>query len=110
MRGVKVKSALSALVLLGASALFAPAALAQNKAGCVQMLTGILCPQPHGGVSSGLDGEVVCGPGECVRDQKGVVKCSSVPGGSAILDINGVALCVGGCVLGSKQQCAVPTQ
>ena len=110
MRGVTTKSALPALVLLGASAFFAPAGLAQNKAGCVQMLSGIICPPPHGGVSSGLDGEVVCGPGECVRDQKGVVKCSAVPGGSAILDINGIALCVGGCVLGSKQQCTVPTK
>jgi len=109
MAGMK-KITLPALVALAALFFFAPAGLAQNKAGCVQMLTGIVCPPPLGGVSSGLDGEVVCGPGECARDQKGVVKCSSRPGGSVIVDINGQVLCVGGCVLGSRTLCVAPSQ
>ena len=101
---------IAGLALPAALLFFAPAGLAENKAGCVQMLNGIICPPPNGGVGSGLDGEVVCGPGECARDQKGVVKCSSRPGGSVIVDINGQVLCVGGCVRGDRKHCAVPTK
>jgi len=98
------------LILSAAQTFFASAGLAENKAGCVQMLDGIICPAPHGGVSSGINGEVVCGPGECARDSKGVVRCSSLPGGSVILDINGNVLCVGGCVPGSRRYCVVPSK
>lgn len=102
------KLTVSSLVLLAAAAFFASVGFASNKAGCVQMLTGIICPPPNGGVSSGLDGQVVCGPGECARNSKGVVKCSSVSGGGAILDINGEVLCVGGCIDGQLNYCVVP--
>lgn len=101
---------IAAMILPAAVVFFAPAAPARDNAGCAQMLDGILCPPPNGGIASGIDGEVVCGPGQCARDQNGVVQCSAVPGGSAIVDINGQVLCVGGCVSGARRQCVVPTR
>ncbi|MBV5329957.1 MAG: hypothetical protein JZU65_20420 [Chlorobium sp.] len=61
-----------------------------------------------GGVAKDLIGQVMCGPGQCVRDIIGTVYCSSVPGGGATIDIIGTPVCVGGCVRGTAEYCQNP--
>jgi hypothetical protein len=50
-------------------------------------------------------GKVVCGIGYCAADEMGRVKCSTKPGGGALIDSNGRVQCAGGCQDGSAQFC-----
>jgi len=69
----------------------------------------VVCTKPGGGMTADQYGEQLCGPGTCVRDQRGVVYCSSQPRGGASVDQDGKAVCAGGCVPGSKEQCVRPS-
>lgn len=64
--------------------------------------------QVGGGAARDMIGQVMCGPGQCVRDMIGVVYCSSVPGGGATTDMIGKPVCVGGCVRGTAEYCRNP--
>jgi hypothetical protein len=55
-----------------------------------------------------LYGELLCGPGYCVRDQRGEVFCSSQPRGAAMVDQTGNAVCSVSCVPGTKEACVRP--
>ena len=58
----------------------------------------VVCPPPNGGIAADPDVKFVCGIGWCAVDVKGNIKCSKVPGGAAVTDQYGNALCVGGCM------------
>jgi hypothetical protein len=58
----------------------------------------VVCPPPNGGIAADTEQNFVCGVGWCTVDVAEKVKCSQVPGGAAIVDQYGNALCVGGCM------------
>ena len=70
--------------------------------------TARVCAPPSGGISLGNDGSYYCGPGECLKDKYGVIKCSAKAGGGAMFDSMGGILCVGGCVKGLRNLCVTP--
>ena len=53
-------------------------------------------------------GELLCGPGGCVTDQRGNILCSSQPRGAAMVDPQGIAVCTGGCVPANVNACIRP--
>jgi hypothetical protein len=63
------------------------------------------CSAPGGGAAVNVNGEPVCGPGACVTDINNVVMCSTQSRGSAALDRYAKAVCTGGCVAATPQQC-----
>lgn len=89
-------------------------ALAQYS-GCQQLIGGragindYLCPPPLGDMGMDQKGNFMCGPGQCVVDMYGRVRCASTPGGQALVDSTGKAKCVGGCVDGSYEACVTPS-
>lgn len=113
------------LVCVGALCFASTQVLAQGS-GCIRLKNGtvicaqpdtscaanqrgeIVCTTPGGGMMNSPNGEQLCGPGSCVRDQRGHVFCSSQPRGGATLDQNGNAVCTGGCVPGAKEACVMP--
>lgn len=103
-----VLTIITALVLLCPS--FAPA----QFRGCQQLLSGkstindYICPPAMGDMTVDIMGNFICGPGECVIQSDGKVKCSSKPGGMAVVDSTGKAKCVEGCVDGSNDMCVAP--
>lgn len=77
---------------------------------CIPDLYGrMLCPPPSGGMMTDINGNTVCGPGACARNSRGLVRCSSQPGGLVVIDSSGNILCVAGCVDGDKADCITPT-
>jgi hypothetical protein len=79
--------------------------------GCVQDSVGqIICAPPAGSLQTDPIGRIVCGPGECVTDSMGQVKCSSQPGGGAMTNDRGKVVCVGGCVLAKASYCQIPRE
>ncbi len=100
---VRLVGCLFAVALtLGTSPLLAEASA------CVQVDNVYLCPPPHGGVETDINGNTVCGPGLCARGSNGLVKCSALPGGDVTIDMYGNVLCVGGCVDGRRAVCVEP--
>ena len=97
-------SALAAGLLFAALPGAAPA-----RAGliCVndQVPDAFICPLPDGELVINSDGEEVCGFGWCAVDAAGRVRCSKVPGGAAVVDQYGNALCVGGCMEARADLC-----
>ena len=82
------------------------AAYADN--GCIQNDLGkVICASPGGTAVNSLGG-VVCAPGKCATDNLGYLKCSSEVGGGATKDNLGRVVCVGGCIVPSKELCAIP--
>lgn len=76
------------------------------EGGCLIGMSGnIVCSPPFGGIMRDLYGQFFCGPGQCVMHPDGHVSCSSQLFGAATLDINGNAVCTGGCVPGSAEAC-----
>lgn len=85
--------------------------MAQNSTGCVDTPNrGVICPPPSGGMIPDWGGNYVCGPGQCARDSKGDVRCSSQAGGNVTIDSSGDVLCVGGCVGATEGQCIKPSK
>lgn len=83
--------------------------LAQTPS-CISDLYGkMLCPPPNGGMMTDINGKTVCGPGACARNSRGLVRCSSQPGGLVVIDSGGNVLCVAGCVDGDPAACMRPT-
>jgi len=70
----------------------------------------VVCTKSGGGMMNDQYGEQLCGPGYCVKDQRGNVLCSSQPRGGAMVDQSGKALCAGGCVPGTKEACVRPSK
>jgi hypothetical protein len=92
--------------ILAVASLLSSPALAQQP--CMKSTTGVICPQPFGGIAANNSGRVLCGPGMCLRDGVGRVKCSATPGGSVGEDNTGRIRCVDGCIDGSSSYCVAP--
>ncbi len=91
-----------------AGALWLAPAPGQAAQGCVRDLgdaDAVICPPPDGGLAGDASGRPVCGPGWCLADASGRIRCSSVPGGAVTRDQHGNVLCVGGCVDASAAAC-----
>lgn len=87
------------------------ASVAYAHGGCVQNSVGqIICAPPAGSLQTDPIGQIVCGPGECVTDSMGQVKCSSQPGGGAMTNDRGKVVCVGGCILANTSYCQIPRE
>ena len=97
----------AALLALG-WLLFLPAPAPAQNSGCMSQLSGWVCSPPNGGMETDINGNVVCGPGQCARDSTGKVMCSSVPGGAVVIGTNGKVLCVEGCVAAASSYCVKP--
>lgn len=52
-----------------------------------------------------INGNPVCGIGQCVTDINTRVMCSTEPRGSAALDLARLAVCTGGCAQATGSQC-----
>ena len=74
---------------------------------CETDRSGIVhCSQyPGGGAALGVNGNVVCGKGECLRNKFGRFECSIVEGGGAGRDHRGSVRCLGGCEEASEKHC-----
>jgi hypothetical protein len=70
----------------------------------------IWCSPPDGGILFDRYEVAVCGPGQCVIDNRGEVFCSSVPRGSAALNRYGEAMCTEGCVGATARACTQPSR
>ena len=82
---------------------------AHAQGGCINNSIGqVICAPPGGGIQKNSIGQVVCGPGQCVVDSIGQVKCSSQSGGGAMTNNIGQVVCVGGCVQASTSYCETP--
>jgi hypothetical protein len=68
----------------------------------------VYCAREGGGAMREQYGRVVCGIGYCAADDTGRIKCSTRPGGMALMDINGRVLCTGSCQDASPQFCEGP--
>ena len=91
--------------------LLIPHTAAQPDSTCAANQRGdVVCTKPGGGMMSDQYGEQLCGPGYCVKDQRGNVLCSRQPRGGATVDQSGKAVCAGGCVPGTKEACARPSE
>ena len=66
------------------------------------------CAPPNGTIFEDAKGTIVCGRGQCVTDANDQDSCSQVPGGSALIDKDGRAKCVGGCIKPHRNYCQVP--
>jgi hypothetical protein len=87
------------LIMIPATAAFAIGTCSQNNAG------HIVCAPPGGSIMMNKDGIIVCGRGRCVVDKSGIILCSSQPGGAAMIDNLGTAVCAGGCISASASNC-----
>jgi hypothetical protein len=114
--------------LLLALAMLSVASLAHSQSGCVQdrygavqcgpagshclkdMAGDVRCSPPDGGILLDRYKTPVCGPGRCLTNRTGDVVCSSVPKGSAAININGDAVCTDGCVRASATVCTIPAK
>ena len=110
---MKKCSSISVIVFIAATA-FAPTALVGQEIkmsqSCLNSITGVVCPPPVGGITTDSINRIVCGPGECVKDNIGRVYCSSTPGGAVGKDNIGRVVCVGGCVEASAEYCIEPSE
>jgi hypothetical protein len=66
--------------------------------------------QWHGGHYEGdaeitLDGQVLCGKGQCATDIAGNVFCSSEIGGAVLIDSDGHVNCYGRCEPATAENC-----
>ena len=87
------------LILSLASVSFAKGNCAQNSAG------KIVCAPPGGTITTNKNGDVVCGKGNCVTTNSGTILCSTQPGGNAVINGEGKAVCYGVCVSASQNIC-----
>ena len=88
------------LFLSLASVSFAKGNCAQNRSG------KIVCAPPGGTITTNKNGDVVCGKGNCVVTISGMIYCSTQPGGNAVINGEGKAVCAGLCVSASPNICA----
>lgn len=116
------------LTALLASAVLAIAQAAQAQPGCLKDRYGnvqcgpagsrclkdrfsdVRCSPPDGGIRLDRYKTAVCGPGRCLVNRIGDVVCSSVPKGSAALNVYGEPVCTEGCVPASAQACVTPVK
>ena len=95
-----------ALVLM-----FCAASTVYAHGSCVLDSAGeAICAPAGGGLKSDSSGEAVCGPGQCLSDSLGQVKCARQPGGGAMVNSKGKIVCVGGCILATSFYCQVPRE
>lgn len=87
------------LCLSLASVTFANGNCAQNGEG------KIVCAPPGGTITKNKNGDVVCGKGNCVITNSGMILCSTQPGGNAVIAEEGKAVCAGMCMSASKNTC-----
>ena len=109
-----MRTYLKVILTIAALVLLCPSLASAQFRGCQQLLGGksnindYICPPALGDMTVDIMGNFICGPGECVIQSDGKVKCSSQPGGMAVVDSTGKAKCVGGCVDGSNDMCVGP--
>lgn len=97
---------MSRLVLIGVVVALSCLPLSVRAACAVSSLGIVYCAKyPTGGAERDDTGAVLCGKGECRRDQRGTVYCSRIEGGGAGVDPQGFVRCLGGCEPGSKALC-----
>ena len=87
------------LILSLVSIAFANGNCAQNRSG------NIVCAPPGGTITTNKNGDVVCGKGNCVITASGTIYCSTQPGGNAVINGEGKAVCAGLCVSASPNSC-----
>lgn len=93
-----------ALMLLGS-----PAASAESKCLWALDMDRVYCAPTYGDVVHDINsGRFLCAPGQCVINGSGKFRCSSVPGGAAVLDSRNRAACVGGCQEPAENFCFAP--
>jgi hypothetical protein len=67
------------------------------------------CSSPGGDAILNRVGNPVCGVGSCVVDIHGEVMCSTVPRGSAAIDMYAKAVCTSGCKPALAENCQALT-
>ncbi len=76
------------------------------KGNCAQNASGkLVCAPPGGTITTDKNGDVVCGKGSCVTNNLGMTLCSALPGGNAVINGDGKAVCYGLCVSASQNIC-----
>ena len=82
------------------------ASLSFAKGNCTQNSSGkIVCAPSGGTITTNKTGDVVCGKGNCVVTGSGTILCSTQPGGNAVINEEGKAVCSGLCVSASPNIC-----
>lgn len=74
----------------------------------LSLLFAVVAPVDAADCITNANGQVVCGKGQCARDQYGKVFCAG-PGGGAVADGSGNVVCgVGACIVDDmgKVQCS----
>ena len=89
----------SCLLLSMTTVSFAKGNCAQNSSG------NIVCAPPGGTITTNKNGDVVCGKGNCVIINSGLIVCSTQPGGNAVINGEGKAVCTGVCISASPNTC-----
>src|SRR6266702_5759517 len=96
-------------VALVAASLLSSSTISAQLGKCVLDSIGRpICAPPHGDIAVNSIGYAVCGRGHCVKDGIDRVFCAKEPGGGAIIDRIGRALCVGGCEEARESLCVRP--
>ena len=86
--------------------LLSVASVSFAKGNCTQNSSGkIVCAPPGGTITTNKNGDVVCGKGNCVITVSGAIYCSTQPGGNAVINEKGIAVCAGLCVSASPNIC-----
>jgi hypothetical protein len=66
----------------------------------------VLCSRHYDGdVAITIDGQVLCGKGDCALSREGLVVCSSKIGGAVLLDSRGRVRCYGQCERATADDC-----
>lgn len=100
---------IAAVVLVLGLMLMAPSPAPAQNSGCLSLLNGdFICSPPNGGIETDMGGNIVCGPGQCVRNNNGKVECSAKPGGAVAVNSKSKVVCVGGCVPADIAYCVKP--
>ncbi len=69
----------------------------------------VKCAPPFGDIIQDVNtGKFLCGVGQCVINPAGMIRCSSVVGGAAVIDSRNRAACVGGCRAPEESLCVIP--
>lgn len=98
------------LAMICLAELVSPAwSLAVPKCYWTQNAEQALCAPPFGDIIFDINsGKYFCGPGQCVVSTSGEFRCSSVPGGAAVIDSRNRTSCVGGCQTPTESLCVIP--
>jgi hypothetical protein len=76
---------------------------------CLKDLLGNpVCAPPGGTIAHDLIGNLVCGPGHCLKNSLGQIMCSTQRGGVATTNTLGQVVCTGGCAPATAAACERP--